>query len=82
MFMNQPKYQGTLEALQMCIEDVHNNVYQFADRVPDSEIKAFREMVVTFHDFLITFDLLKDEIGLNVNSLDTICREMAEEPIF
>ena len=79
MYMSYCKFEGTLDELKVCLNDVDEHVSGEAeDEVSDEEIRHFRNMVEYFVGWLNDQALLDEDGCLDYDELDKVCEAMEQ----
>ena len=77
MYMSYCRFEGTKHELGACMGTVEEHVNEEAEyEVSENEVRHFREMVVSFVDFLNDMCLLEDYAEINDGALDEVCEAM------
>ena len=77
MYMSYCRQEGTFAELRCALGDVQDHIFGEAEySISDREIRAFKEMVVFFTDFLKENCILDDEGEIDERILDETCEAM------
>ena len=78
MYMSYCRQEGTFAELRCALEDVQEHIFGEAEySISDREIRAFKEMVVFFTDFLKENCILDDKGEIDERILDETCEAMS-----
>ena len=78
MYMSYCRFEGALQEMRACMEDVREHSYEQAEyEVSDREIDCFRTMVRDFTDFLREMELVDEDGCVNEEELDRVCESMS-----
>jgi len=86
VFMSYCRFEGTKKALNECLSDVteileNNHIGLEYEPKSETEVKAFREMVIDMVHWLYDTCILDGEGDLDECELDNICHELKGEEI-
>ena len=77
MYMSYCRYEGTLNELRACLDDVQGHIDGAAEyEVSDHETRQFAQMVKEFVWFLQDAELIDDHGELDNDKLEEICELM------
>ena len=80
MYMSYCRFEGTLDELRVCLNDVDEHVNGEAEyEVSDREINQFRNMIEYFVGWLNDQALLDEDGCLDYDELDQVCEAMAKK---
>ena len=77
MYMSYCRFEGTAQELTACLAEVNEHLWEESPyKVSEREIGCFRNMVQTFHEFLMSAEMLTEDGELDEGRLDEVCDYM------